>query len=208
MASDSHITSVKPTLSVGDIDAAIIHDLGALPADPGALETARRTHVMSTMKSAMAEPDLLTDDSFDQWLKEIGVTSAGDLITNHRGTLMPGVVQVAFAPPIPGQQPTPKALPIVAAIVIRDAGFSVAQLLTESKMVREQLCEQGVAAPSVGSLPALNPFLVIWVIPATVFDDAGWPGTGANEAALRSSRRQNASTWLGPEGIAIAGVDV
>jgi hypothetical protein len=204
---DSRITSVKATSSLTDIDTAIVNDLGGLPADPGALETARRTRVMSQLKAAMAEPDLLTDDSFDRWLHDIGVSTVGDLIINHRGTLAPGVLQVAFTSPAPGQQPTPKPLPIVAAILIRDAGFSVAQLLADSKMVREQLAEQGVAVPAAASLPALNPLLIVWVVPAAVFDDTGWPGTGATTAALRSSRRQNASIWLGAEGIAIAGVD-
>lgn len=208
LPTDSHISSAKPRFMIDDVDADIVRDLGALPDDSAGLETARRTRVIAGMKARMAQPDLLTEEMFDQWLAQIGVSSTGDLITNHRGTLAPGVVQIEFSPPAPAQQPSPTPLPVVAAILIRDAGFSVAQLLMESKMVREQLAEQGVAVPAARGLPALNPFLIVWAIPLTVFDDEQWPGSGANAAVLRSSRRENAGAWLGPEGIAIAGVEV
>jgi hypothetical protein len=205
---DSHINSVQPRFAVTDIDAEIVEDLGALPADPLALEAERRTRLVTQIRSAMAQPELLTDQSFDAWLAELGVSSVGELITSRRGSMASGVIQVQFSGADPGVQATPRALPIVAAILIRDAGLSVTQLLMESKMVRDQLVEQGVAVPSTGSLPALHPFLVVWVVPLTVFDDTAWPGSGANAEALRSSRRANASVWLGAEGIAIAGVDV
>lgn len=208
VAADSRIDKVRATFAVGDIDAAIIKDLGALPTDPAALETARRTAVITELKAGMAQPDLLTDGAFDAWLAQIGVASASDLVANRRGTQGTGILQVGFSNPGAGQQATPTALPIVAAILIRDTGFSVAQLLMESKLVRDQLVEQGVAVPTVASLPALNPFLVVWVVPLAVFDDAGWPGTGTTAADLRASRRQQASVWLGPEGIAVAGVEV
>jgi hypothetical protein len=205
---DSHIDSVQPTFAVADIDAEIVEDLGGLPVDPLALEAERRTRLVAQMKDAMAQPDLLTDESFGAWMAEIGVSSVGELIAGRRGTLAPGVLQVRFSGPGPGAPATPRALPIVAAILIRDAGFSVAQLLMESKMLRDQLTEQGVAVPTTGSLPALHPFLVVWVVPLTVFDDTAWPGSGATAEALRTSRRANASVWLGTEGIAIAGVEV
>ena len=203
---DGRINAVRAKFAADDIDTEIVKDLGALPADPAALESARRTRLVAELKSATAQPDLLTDDVFDEWLARIGVSSVSDLVVNHRGTLAPGVLQVGFAAPNGAGQATPKALPIVAAILIRDTGFSVAQLLMESKMVRDQLVEQGVAVPPADSLPALHPFLVVWVVPVTVFDDTAWPGTGATAEVLRSSRRENASLWLGPEGIAIAGV--
>ena len=156
----------------------------------------------------MAQPELLTESAFDAWLAQIHVSSVGELVAYQKAGLGSGVLQVEMSVPDPNQLPVPTTLPIAAAVVIRDAGFSVAQLLMESKMVREQLAEQGIAVPTRNSLPALNPFLIVWVIPLTVFDDTAWPGTGVTTEALRASRRHNAGMWLGPEGIAIAGVDV
>lgn len=204
---DSRITSVQAQFATADIDAGIVKSLGSLPADPAALEAARRAAVIAELQAAMAQPDLLTDAAFDAWLVEIGVKSVSDLVANRRGSTIPGVAQVRLSAPGGAQKPLPQPLPIVAAILIRDVGFSVAELLMESKLLREQLVARGVDMPSNSSLPALRPFLVVWVVPSPAFDDTGWPGTGATTAALRLSRRQQASLWLGPEGIAIAAVD-
>jgi hypothetical protein len=202
----SRIQSVTAKFALDDIDAGIIKALGSLPNDPTALEAARRAALMTELQGSMGHPTVLTDLVLDQWLAEIGVTSVGDLIAGHRGSMVPGVVQIRMSGPPQQPIPTPKALPIVAAVVIRDVNFSVAQLLMESKMLREQLTERGIDVPKASSLPALNPFLVVWAVPIAVFDDAAWPGVGGNAAALHTDRRHNASLWLGPEGIAIAGV--
>jgi hypothetical protein len=202
----SRIESVTAKFAVADIDAGIVQALGSLPSDPAAREAARRAAVMAELQAAMGHPTVLTDLAFNQLLAEIGVKSVGDLIAGHRGSMVPGVVQIRISGPAKEPVPTPKALPIVAAVLIRDTGFSVAELLMESKMLREQLMERGIDVPKIASLPALNPFLVVWAVPITVFDDAGWPGAGADNAALHTDRRHNASLWLGPEGIAVAGV--
>ena len=201
------ITSVQVRLGTGDIDAEIVDDLGALPADPAALEAERRGRLLTKMRGAMAQPALLSDAAFDNWLGGIGATSVSDLLVNHRGSLVPGVVQVQFSPPA-DVAASPRQLPIAAAILIRDEELSISALIAESKMVRETLMDRWVEIPKDRALPAKNPFLVVWVVPITVFDDTDWPGAGANQAAIRADRRQRASLWLGPEGIAIAGVEV
>lgn len=204
---DSRITGVGAQFATADIDAGIVKSAGSLPTDPAALEAARRAAVMAGLKAAMKQPDLLTDDAFDAWLAQLGVASVGELVVDQRGGALPGVVQVRMSAPPAAGRATPRSLPVVVAILIRDAGFSVAELLMESKMLREQLVARGVDIVRNPSLPARHPFLVLWAVPASSFDDAGWPGTGASAAALRQSRRQQASTWLGAEGIAIAAVD-
>jgi hypothetical protein len=204
---NSRIKSVRASFSIDDIDAAIRADLGALPADPAALEAERRKRLIATMKAAMSQPDLLTDDAFNEWLGRIGATSVSDLLTNHRNVLSSGVLQVGFSPAADAVA-APAPLPIAATVLIRDQGVSIAQLLFESKMLREQLTERGVVVPAKSSLPALNPFLAVWLLPITVFDDAAWPGAGADQDALRADRRRKAAAWLAPEGIVIAAVTV
>jgi len=203
---DSQITSVKLRFTLDDIDAEIIADLGALPADPADLETERRTRLVTKMRAAMAQPALLSDAAFDNWLSSIGAVSVSDLIENKRGSVEPSVMQLQFAPPSEVAA-SPKQLPIAAAILIRDQGFSISQLLSDSKMVREALAEKGIDVPRDRSLPAKKPFLVVWIVPISTFDDDDWPGIGGNPAARRLDRRQKAAAWLGPEGIAIAGVN-
>ena len=199
----SRIATVRIRFALEDIDAAIRKDLGALPADAAALEAERRKRLLAEMRAAMSEPTLLTDAAFDAWLAGIGAENVSDLLVYHRGTLASGVLQIGFTPPA-GGAPVPTTLPIAAAIMIRDKSASVAQLLMESKMLREQLSERGIAVPAVSGLPARNPFLVVWLVPIAMFDDAAWPGLGGNQNAQRTSRRNNAAAWLGPEGIVIA----
>ncbi|AIE86488.1 hypothetical protein [Fimbriimonas ginsengisoli] len=207
MPSDGHITTVKVRFSVDDIDAEIVKDLGALPPDPADLETERRTRLIAEMRGAMAQPALLTDAAFDNWLSSIGASSVSDLVAHGKGSILPSVLQLQFSAP-PDVAASPRQLPVAAAILIRDIGFSVAELLMQSKMLREQLSDRGIDVPKDRSLPAKNPFLVVWIVPITVFDDPSWPGAGGNQDALRADRRQKAGAWLGPEGIAIAGVSV
>jgi hypothetical protein len=200
------ITSVQVKVGTGNIDADIVDDLGALPTDAAVLESERRSRLLGAMRAAMAQPALLSDAAFDNWLASVGAASVGDLIVNHRGSLEPSVLQIQFSPPedVPA---VPRQLPIAAALLIRDEEFSIAELMVQSKMVRDHLVDRGIDVPKDRMLPAKNPFLVVWVVPITVFD-TGWPGTGANQNALRADRRRRASLWLGPEGIAIAGVVV
>jgi len=204
---NSPITSVKLRFVVDDIDKEIIDDLGALPDDPAVLETERRPRLLAKMRGAMAQPALLSDAAFDNWLSSVGASSVNDLIDNHRGSIEPSVMQLQFAPPFDGAA-TPRQLPIAAAILIRDGdGLSIADLLVESKMIREALSEKGIDVARDRSLPAKSPFLVLWVVPITVFDDSDWPGVGGNAAALRLDRRNKAAVWLGAEGIVIVGVE-
>jgi len=202
---NGRIASVRVRFSLDDIDAAIRQQLGALPSDAAALEAERRKRFIAQMKAAMAQPDLLTDAAFDEWLAQIGASSVGDLMANHRQTLTSGVLQIGFSQGA-DQQPSPAPLPIAAAILIRDVNASISQLLMESKLLREQLTDRGISIPASSSLPARNPFLVLWLVPMTMFDDPAWPGVGGDQNALRTDRRSKAAAWLAPEGIVIAGV--
>jgi hypothetical protein len=202
---NSRITSVRVRFALDDIDAAILRDLGALPGDAATLEVERRKRFLAAMRGAMVQPELMTDAALNDLLARAGASSVGDLMTNHREQIASGVLQIGFSQGS-DQAPSPAPLPIAAAILIRDISVSIAQLLMESKLLREQLTDRGITVPSNSALPARNPFLVVWLVPIAMFDDAAWPGVGADPNALRSDRRRKAATWLAPEGIVVAGV--
>jgi hypothetical protein len=190
--------------SLGDIDAAIAGDLGALPANPQALEQERRARLLARIRAVLDQPGAFTDESFDRWLKSVGAESVGDLLARYQGTVFGGGVTVTFSPPDPAP-PSPRALPIAAAIMIRDAGFSVAQLLMESKMARERLDRMGVERQADPAFRLREPLLIVWVVPVSIFDDADWPGgaQGMNNDQLRTARRAAAGAWLAREGIGL-----
>jgi len=201
----ARITQVEAKWTdAGTVDAEIVAALGSLPTNTQALEQERRTRFLTRIRSALNQPVSFTDELLDKWLFSVGATSVSDLVTRLQGTVQSSAVQVTFSPPDPAP-PSPKALPITAAFLIRDIGFSVAQLLMESKMLREQLEKQGLERSPDPSLPLRHPLLIIWVVPATIFDDVGWPGgnPGMTPAVLRDARRAIAGQWLAREGIGL-----
>lgn len=201
----SRITQVEAKWTdTGTIDAEIVAALGSLPTDSQTLEQERRTRFLARIRSALDQPVSFTDELLDKWLFSVGATSVSDLMTRLQGTVQSGALQVIFSPPDP-TPPFPKALPIAAALLIRDAGFSVAQLLMESKMLREQLEQQGLQRSPDPSLPIRHPLLIVWVVPATIFDDDDWPGgdSSMTPEGRRDARRVMAGRWLAREGIGL-----
>jgi hypothetical protein len=185
-----------PTL--GTIDAEVAQaNGGVLPSNPGVLETQRRARFVAHMRVALDQPNLFDDPALDTWLQTVGARSVGDLLENFVGSVDPGTITVTFAPPA-AVSATPQPLPIAAALLVRDAPLSLAELLRESALVRERLRALGAERPADAGLRRTQPVLVIWVIPISVFNDADWPG--ANPAA----RRANAGAWLAREGIGLA----
>jgi hypothetical protein len=115
--------------------------------------------------------------------------------------------QITFAPPR-AVSTTAKPLPIAAALLIRDAdGLSIAQLLVDSKSVRERLRYYGIERPSDPELQAREPLLVIWLVPQSLFDDADWPGgASGTPAERRAGRRAAAGEWLAREGVGLVAI--
>lgn len=188
------------------IDDEIIAALGALPADPVALETQRRTRFLARIRAALHAPTAFTDDVFDTWLHQVGATSVGDLLARFRGQLLTGAMQLTMSAPGQDIPPSPKALPITSAVLVRDAGFSLAQLLVDSKQIMSQLREAGVERPVASDTIPRCSLIVTWILPDTVFDDAAWPGGDAGTTAdqKRALRRAAAGIWLAREGIGLA----
>lgn len=205
---NSRVTAVatqRPNLE--GIDDEIVAALGALPVNPAALESERRQRVLARIRATLEQPDAFTGDAFDRWLATVGAASTGDLLARFRTTTYSSSLRVAFAPPEP-LTPTPIRLPITAAVLVRDsANLAVGQWLADSKALAERLQDAGLETPRDPALRPRHAVVVIWVVPATLFDDADWPGGGAgNAAAQRAARRAAAGVWLAREGIGLATV--
>ena len=184
---NSRITAVatqRPDLE--GIDDEIVAALGALPVNPVTLEQERRQRVTARIRATLDQPDAFTGDAFDRWLATVGAASTGDLLARFRTTAYSSALRVAFAPPDP-LPPTPIRLPITAAVLVRDsATLAVGQLLADSKTLAERLQDAGLETPRDPALRPRHAVVVIWVVPATLFDDAHWP------AAARAMPRPTA----------------
>lgn len=112
---------------------------------------------------------------------------------------------VTYAPAAPVAA-FPRPLPIVAALLVRGAGTSIASLLAETAAARELLGTFGLERSTNGGPRPRNPLVVCWVVPPDTFDDPDWPGAagGMSAAQARAARRASAGTWLAREGIGLA----
>ncbi len=189
---------------VSTIDADIIASLGALPADPAALDLARRTRVLALWRAGALQPDAFTDATLDAQLKFVGAASVSELITRDQREFGNATLQVAFSDP-QATAPELKPMPICAAMLIRDAPIDVAGMLADSRRMRELLQAQGAERPPQYSAIGQVPVVIAWVVPATVFDDPDWPGgtAGATAAQNNAQRRLAASRWLSREAIGL-----
>jgi hypothetical protein len=196
----SRITGVDiDRASFDGIDAEIAA-AGPVPTDPAALEQARRARVVTHLKAVAEDPDAVTPAFVDGWLTSSGFGSATALLEAGSTAAASGVA-VTFSPP-QGPPPGPVPLPVSIALLIRDAGGSIAQLLAETKAVRDVVEPLGLdrrAAPELKRRPGV---VVAWVVPAATFDDPDWP-TPAGGGAPRVRRRNAAATWLAKEGIGL-----
>lgn len=190
-----------PTTS--GIDQEIIAALGSLPANPAALETERRTRLVARVEVGMRQPDVLTDAQFDGWLRDLGATSVGDLMARFANQTGTAVTQVTFSAP-PTDRPSPRRLPVAIAILVRDWPMKVAQLLADSKLVREHLRELGVERAREAGTIVRQSLVVAWMLPDATFDDPDWPGgdSGTPEQRRRA-RCAAAGKWLAREGIGL-----
>jgi hypothetical protein len=201
----ARITQIVTTWSnTGGIDADIVRDLGALPADPVALEAQRRTRVLARLRAGFQQPAALTDAAFDGWLRQLGAGSVGDLIARFSDQLTTSALRLQFSTPT-SDPPAQRNLPLSAAILVRNQPLDVAQLLADSKLVRDQLDELGVKSTPDPDSIGRHAVLVVWMVPDITFDDKDWPGgDGAGSAsAARQLRRQTAGRWLAREGIGL-----
>ena len=101
--------------------------------------------------------------------------------------------------------PTPRELPLTAAVLLRDQPISLAEVLSQSKMIGEHLREAGVERAREADTSTRAPILMVWMVPEAIFDDDDWPGgTTGTVVEKRLLRRRAAAAWLGPQGIVFA----
>ena len=186
------------------IDEEIIVALGGLPRDPATLEKERRDRFLARIRAVLHQPDAFTDALFDDWLRRAGAVSVSDLMTRFQGVVSTGTLRIRYSDPA-SLPPSPRELPITAAVLLRDQPIALAEILSQSKLVREHLREAGVERARDADAGARAPILMVWMVPETVFDDDDWPGgTTGTPAERRLLRRRAAAAWLGPQGIAFA----
>jgi hypothetical protein len=180
------------------LDAEIQAGPGGLPSDPNKLEAARRARLAARLRERLDDPASLADGRADAvvagWLRQAGAGSVAELL--HRSHVGGAAVQVAFAEAPPAPQAS-RSYPIAAAVLVRGAGFSLPELLAESKALAERLEPLGLARAPDHTVRTRASVVVAWVVPAAVFDDPGWPGADADQ------RLQAAGRWLTREGIAL-----
>jgi hypothetical protein len=205
---DAPITTVDISRSrVAGIDADIVTALGALPADPAALETERRARLAARIAADLKQPDAVGDSLVARWLARLGATSMAEVMAGlEHGTVAVEAVQVAFAP-APGAPPTPLPFPVAGALLVADSPIPVASLLARSDAVRRHLADHGLQRPSVPGLERRVDITVVWIVPITAFEDNDWPGGGSGSATARRARRiAAAGEWFAAEGVALVPV--
>jgi hypothetical protein len=203
-ATDRIIAVDYQSAHIGQIDDAIMDDLGSLPADAETLETERRDRLTTILQNQADDPDAFTSVHLDRWLARIGATSVGEVIEQHQKGDHSGVLTLQFEAPS-DEPPVPRQFPVSAAIFIRDVGFSVMDLLHETRDVIGRLSAIGDERPAANGLRRKRSITAIWILPEVVFDDEDWPGAsnGMSADARRDARRQVASDWLAREGIGL-----
>ncbi|HET9141425.1 hypothetical protein, partial [Actinophytocola sp.] len=101
--------------------------------------------------------------------------------------------------------PAPVALPVVISFVTTGAGADPRALLRASRLARLAAAPYPLAAGPAGAPARRVDRLVCWVVPATVFDDPGWPGAAATTTPdqQRADRLRAARAWLAGQGVAV-----
>jgi hypothetical protein len=197
-----------------DLDAAFAAALAGLPhgAPPQDVRTALRT----AARTALDDPPL-TQTQLDAILASVAGSGpaavAGDAAADPRvlgrsrgGREALGVHLTMSEPPSPADA-VPVALPVVAAFVLADATTGPRDLLRTSVSARRAASGYPTRQSPVGAPDRRTEHCVCWLLPASTFDDDGWPGAagvaGATPQAQRSARLAAARAWLGRQGIAV-----
>jgi hypothetical protein len=198
----------QPFPTLAGIDAEIVAAAGALPTDPADLEDARREQLRADADAAAPDPGSVTRQLVDGWIREGGFEGVAAFLAAARSA--PWIVQelrLVFAAPVAAPK-SPRLLPLAAAILVReDGGFSLSELLAESKDALQRVAALGLELPKVSGTRSRRGVLVVWVLPDGLFDDPDWPGANGGTAAdKRAARRAKAGAWLAQEGIALVTV--
>lgn len=192
---------------LGGIDAAIVAADGSLPADPVALEAARRAQLAARLAADLDQPAAVGETLVARWLTRLGASSMAEVLSAlEHGTVAVETVQIAFAP-APQSPPTPLPFPVTAALVVSDQPLPVTQVLHTAAELRRSFADHGLQRPGLAGLQRRVDIVVAWAVPVAAFDDTDWPGGDTGSAAARRALRiAAAGNWLADEGIALVAV--
>ena len=181
------------------IDAAIDGRGAPPPASGPAREAARREEIARRLAAAAGRPGSVSGDDVATLLTEEGADEVGTFLATGQASRRLAAFMVRFASDVPAA-PVPVRLELVAAIFIFDpasAGFSLGSMLSRTRKGLDVLAGKTLTRDAPAGLRRRNESVAIWVVPASWFDDADWPGAGPAE------RLAEASAWLQPHGIAL-----
>lgn len=189
-----------------DLDADIP---GGAPADPVALETARRAALLGRLQAAAEIPAAFGIEQVDWLLARANVSSVADLIALDGGTERFMQLALSFTP-IAGSATVRKtAFPVCAAVLVRDVtalANPLATLLHASRAALARLDLESLEPRQDPQLPA-GRAAVMWIVDSVWFDDPHWPGVTSGSAAVRKADRiAKASAWLATHRIALNAV--
>lgn len=189
--------------SISQLDSSIIAADGALPVGSIELENRRRLALQDTLRAAVSDPTAVTDSTLGHLLNSMDVNSIDELLQKLSGSSAGLTLKFSAAN---NALPSPQLYPISSGILIYDTGFSITQALFESKRLLKSLDQFGLDSKLKKSLTAKRSAVVVWLVPAAVFDDTDWPGAtpGMNAEQARSARRMHAGQWLANEGIGLS----
>jgi hypothetical protein len=186
-----------------EIDAAVAAANGGSLPSGAALETARRGQLLASLRSQFGDttaPFRLEEDEIKALVKSAGASSVGNFLEHaqepDRAT---AVLELLFAEPA-GVSVARRPLPVTVALLVRDEPLAVAELLQDTRRVRERLASLGVERPRADGAMPRHAVVVAWVVPLAAFDDDDWPG------ADRDARRTQAGEWLARQGIGLVAV--
>lgn len=190
------IVEVAGGFATLDIDREIIADLGGLP-EGAALEAERRRRLIARLRAGAVSAGAIGETELDAMLAAGGASDV-DALLAARGTADLGRFRIGFSPPAAGGAPVPIRLPVSIAVLVRDLPLGLPALLADSRSICSALAEDAAVQPAAAELRRRVPVLVMWVVPADLFDDADWPGGDP------AARQANVAQILASQGIVLA----
>jgi hypothetical protein len=199
--------SLSDLADIGAVDARIVADDGALPADPEQLDARRFTALKTLLHERFTQPD---DVNVDLLVAQRGIDDFAGLLESFASPRHPSRVELELVVDgtLPSRIETYRV--IAAALIDEDPVARLRDLVGEIQLGRAAL-ERGteLASPPRGMSPRTDlPYVVLF--PESTLDDADLPvplgAAPTTPAEERAARLTELQTRLTPFGIALAPV--
>ncbi len=193
-----------PLLTNLDADIA-----GPVPADPLALEAARREVLLNRLRAGAQNPVVVTDEVVDAWISRTGQDGLSGLLD---GAATASLAQLVLSfEALPGTATSaPVMFPVAVTAMIRDvtqSDFRLADFMQAAQEVLLRMDLEGIAPKSSGATVPQGRSVVALIVTDDWFDDADWPGgTAGNAAARKADRITRVTNWLATQRIVLVPV--